>query len=152
MHKIGNIAIIVNFIFLYNCNFLLHLHQLMLVNLKYNVRWYKTIAFQDCRLHQPSQFLIAQLKRSWQYWNSCIVGILWKTPVCARLISADFCIADEDRILTVVIFGLATYKGTRGLTRMFSTLFWLKGSSVAYCGTKLQRELKGSISSLLLAR
>ena len=34
MHKIDNMAIIANFVFLHNCSFSLYLHQLMLVNVK----------------------------------------------------------------------------------------------------------------------
>ena len=67
MNKIGNIAIIANLVFLFDCHFLLYLHQLMLVKMKWDVSQYKL-----------SQFLMAQLKQSWQYWNSCIVENLWK--------------------------------------------------------------------------
>ena len=65
--------------FLYNCNFLLYLSQLMLVNVKYNDSQYERIKFQDCRLHQFSQLILLQPKWSWQYWHCCIVESLWKT-------------------------------------------------------------------------
>ena len=34
MNKTGNIAIIANFLSLYNCSFLLYLHEMMFVNVK----------------------------------------------------------------------------------------------------------------------
>ena len=60
------------------CNFLLYLHQLMFVNAKLDIRGHNRITFQCRRLHWSSLFLMAQLKRSWQYWHSCIVRICKK--------------------------------------------------------------------------
>ena len=47
-HNIGNIA---NFVFLNIYNFLLDLHDLILVNTKLDVTGSKRIIFQGCRLH-----------------------------------------------------------------------------------------------------
>ena len=76
IHKIGNIA---NFVFQYFCSFLLYLQCKMLVNMKWDFSRCNKITFNGCRLHWPSSFLMAQVKRNWQYWNSCVVGSLWKT-------------------------------------------------------------------------
>ena len=49
----------------------------MLVNVKLNVSGYKMNIFQAFRPHWPSQFLMAQLKQSWQCWHSCICVFIW---------------------------------------------------------------------------
>ena len=72
-HKVG---IIVNFVFPYICYFLLHLQQIMLVNLKLDISEYNMIAFQGYRLYWISSFLMAQLKPSWQYGHFCVVESL----------------------------------------------------------------------------
>ena len=74
MHKIGNFSIIANFVFPFVCSFLLYLYHMIIVNVKLDVDM--RIIFQDCRLHWSSSFSMAQLKRSWHYWHSCIEG-LW---------------------------------------------------------------------------
>ena len=51
---------------------------MMLVNMKSDTGRNR-ITFQGCRLHWSSSFLMAQLKRSWQNWHSCIVESLSKT-------------------------------------------------------------------------
>ena len=77
-HKIGNIAY---FVFPYVCSFLLYLQHVMLVNAILNISGYNRITFKGYRLHWSSSFLMRQLKRSWQYWDSCGVETLWKTPI-----------------------------------------------------------------------
>ena len=52
----------------------------MLVNVKLDVSWYKTITFQGCSLHWSYSILMAQLKQSWQYWHSCIIGEFGENP------------------------------------------------------------------------
>ena len=75
-HKIANIGIIANFVSPHICSFLLYLQYIMLVNIKLDICGYKLIRFQGCRLHWSDLFLMAQLKRSWQYWHSCIMQSL----------------------------------------------------------------------------
>ena len=62
-HKIGNIGIIANFVFLNICSFLiqLYLQHVTLVNVKSDVSGHKRITFQGCRLHWSSFFLMVQL-------------------------------------------------------------------------------------------
>ena len=81
-HRIANIGIIANFVLwkLYRF-FLLYFWNILLVNMKINIRGFNRITFQGCRLHWSSSFLMAKLKRSWQDWYSCIVESLWKTLV-----------------------------------------------------------------------
>ena len=68
-YTIGNI----NFVFPYICSFKLYLHYMMLENVKLDISGNSRIKFEGCRLNWPSPFLMAQLKRSWQHWLSCIV-------------------------------------------------------------------------------
>ena len=52
---------------------------------KLEISGYNRIIFQGCRLHWSSSFLMAELKRSWQYGHSCIAESLWKTLLlCCR--------------------------------------------------------------------
>ena len=44
-HKVGNVGVIANFIFLYISSFLLYLHQLMLVNVKLEIKGWMRITF-----------------------------------------------------------------------------------------------------------
>ena len=44
-HKVGNVGIIANFVFPYICGFLLYLHQLMLVNVKLEIKGQMGITF-----------------------------------------------------------------------------------------------------------
>ena len=46
-HKIANIGIIANFVFLYICSFLLYLHYVMLVNVTLDISGYKQVIFQN---------------------------------------------------------------------------------------------------------
>ena len=64
--------------------FLLYLTIMMIVNVKWYFTSYKRFTFQGCSIHWQSWFVMAQLKQSWQHWNSCIMGILWKTPMGRR--------------------------------------------------------------------
>ena len=50
MYKIGNIAIIANFVFPYICSFLHYLHHIMIVNEKLEVSGCKRIIFQGYKL------------------------------------------------------------------------------------------------------
>ena len=68
-NKIGNIAIMVNFVFQNIRGFLLYLHNMLLVNVKLDVSGCKRISFLGRRSHWSSSFLKAQLKQSWQYWS-----------------------------------------------------------------------------------
>ena len=52
---------------------------MMLVNVTLDINGHKQIIVQDSRLYWSCSFLMAQLKRSWQYWHSCIVQNLRKT-------------------------------------------------------------------------
>ena len=72
-HKIGNIGIIANFVFLNICIFLiqLYLQHMTLVNVKSDISGHKRITFQGCRLHWSSFFLMVQL--GCQYRHSCDV-------------------------------------------------------------------------------
>ena len=63
-HKIGNIGVILYFVFPYICNFLLYLQHMILVNAKLNICGYKRITFEGCRFRWLSSFLMGQLKRS----------------------------------------------------------------------------------------
>ena len=71
MHKIGNIAIIANFVFQYICCLLLYLYHMMLVNVKIDICGHKMATFLGCRLHWSCSFLMAQ---SWQKWHFCFVA------------------------------------------------------------------------------
>ena len=44
-HKVGNVGIIANFVFPYICSFLLCWHQLMLVNMKMEIKGHMRITF-----------------------------------------------------------------------------------------------------------
>ena len=77
-HRIANIGIIAKFVFPHICSFLLYMHHMMLVNIKLDISGHKLITFQGYKLHWSGSFLMAQLKRSWQYWHSCIAQSLWK--------------------------------------------------------------------------
>ena len=59
-------------LYFYTSSSLLYLTHMMLVNVRLDVRGYKGIVFQGCRLYYTSPFLMVQLERSWQYWCSCI--------------------------------------------------------------------------------
>ena len=50
--QMHNVGIIVNFVFSYICSFLLHLHQLKLVNVKLKYQGYIRIAFQGYTLYE----------------------------------------------------------------------------------------------------
>ena len=62
MHKICNIGINANFVFPLRESILLHLHQMMFINIKLDPSGYKKITFQGCTLHCFCSFLLAQLK------------------------------------------------------------------------------------------
>ena len=83
--KIGNIDIIVNFVFPYISSYLLYLYHMMLVNVKLDVSGHKRIMFQVCRFHWPCLFLIVQVKQNWQYWQGSLVS--WS--VCEKLCCFD---------------------------------------------------------------
>ena len=92
-HRIVHIANhhlwnILTFIFPYICNLLLHLHHMMLVNVKIDVSGYEKITIQGYRLHWFSSFLMAQWKQS---WHSCVVGSLRKSQMyCEK--AGNYCI------------------------------------------------------------
>ena len=65
-HKISNIGIVANVAFRHIYSFFLYLHR------------FKRIIFQGCKLDWFGSVAIAQLKRLWKYWHSCIVECLWK--------------------------------------------------------------------------
>ena len=44
-----------------------------------NISRYKMSISQCCRFHWSSSFIMTQLKRTCQYWRSCIAESLWKT-------------------------------------------------------------------------
>ena len=90
MHKIANIAIIVNFVLRYICSFLLYLQHMVLVNMKIDISGFNSITFQGCRLRWSSYFLMVKVKQSWQYWHSCIVESLWKTLMTGRNIPITY--------------------------------------------------------------
>ena len=46
-HKVGDVGIIANFVFPYICSFLFHLHQLILLNVKLEIKGYVRIIFQN---------------------------------------------------------------------------------------------------------
>ena len=50
-HKVGNVGIIDNFVFLYICSFLFHLQQMMSVNVKLEMKGYMRIIFQGFMLY-----------------------------------------------------------------------------------------------------
>ena len=60
----------------YICSFFLYLHQLMLINLKLEIKEYVRIIFQGYMLCTASWFFIAELKWS---WHSCIRERSWTT-------------------------------------------------------------------------
>ena len=72
MYKIGNIAIIVNFVFPYIFCFLFYLQHMMLVNVKLDISGYNNITFKGYRLHWTSSFLMAHLKQ-----NVAILALLY---------------------------------------------------------------------------
>ena len=61
------------------CHFLLYLQRMMSVNVKLENKGYMKIIFQGHMFYWNSWFLMAELKRSWQYWHSCIAESLWRT-------------------------------------------------------------------------
>ena len=69
-HKIGNIGINVNFVVPYIYSFVLYLQTIMLFNVKLGIIGCIETKFQGHRPHLPNSFLIAQLKWSWQIWQS----------------------------------------------------------------------------------
>ena len=77
-HKVGNVCIIANFVFPYIWSFLICLQQMLWVNVKKEIKEYMRIIIQGYVLYWNSWFLMAELKRSWQCWYSCIVDSLWK--------------------------------------------------------------------------
>ena len=80
-HKLTKLPILALLLTLYShiFSFLLYLHHMMLINIKLDISGCIRITFQGCRHHCASSFLMAQLKRSWQYWHSCLAESLWKT-------------------------------------------------------------------------
>ena len=50
-HKIGNIGIIANFVFLDICSFLLYLHYMVLINVKLDINGSKRITFEDYEIY-----------------------------------------------------------------------------------------------------
>ena len=85
-HKVGNIGIVVKFVFQYICSVFHYLHHLTLVNKKLDPSGFKMIILQDCRLHGSCSFLMAQLNQSCQYLHYCIPESLWKTLLLIYLI------------------------------------------------------------------
>ena len=75
-HKVGNVGIIANFVFPYFCSFLLYLQQMMSIKAKLEIKGYIRIIFQGCVIYVNSLFLMAELKKSWQCWHSCIAESL----------------------------------------------------------------------------
>ena len=65
-HNVDNVDIIANFVFPYNCSFLLYLYPLLLVNVKLELR-------DTWGLHD---IFHGTVKQTWQYWDSCIVESL----------------------------------------------------------------------------
>ena len=71
-HKIANIGIFANFVFPY-------IFAVASAFVPYDVGncelrcQYKTIIFLGWRFHWSGVFLMVELKRSWQYWLSCIM-------------------------------------------------------------------------------
>ena len=67
---------------------------------KIRLQCHKRITFQGCTLHWSCKFLIAKLKRSWQYWHSSFVEVVktlveyfainTKLPMLAMLTSMVF--------------------------------------------------------------
>ena len=56
--------------------------NMMLVNVKLDISGCNRNTFQGRRIHWCYSFLMAELKRSWQYWHSCIGKIC---TVCSGL-------------------------------------------------------------------
>ena len=46
-HKVGNVGIIANSVFPYICSFFLYLHQLILVNVKLEIKGHMRITFSE---------------------------------------------------------------------------------------------------------
>ena len=67
-YKVDNNGINANFVFPYICSFLHYLHHEMSANVKLEINWCKRITFQGYRFHWSCYFLMAQSKRSWQYY------------------------------------------------------------------------------------
>ena len=61
-HKIGNIAIIANFVFPQTSSFLLYLQRMLLLNMTLDISGYNMIIFQGCKLSWYSSFVMEQLK------------------------------------------------------------------------------------------
>ena len=80
-YKVGNVGIIANFVFPYICSFLLYLHQLMLVNVKLEIKGCRRIIFQGYNALWGQLTFNGRAKQSWQWWYSCVVESLWKTPL-----------------------------------------------------------------------
>ena len=55
---------------------------MILENVKFDISEKIWIIFRGWRLHLSLSFLMVELKRSWQYWHSCIAENLWKTLFC----------------------------------------------------------------------
>ena len=77
-HNIGIIGIIANFVFPYICWLLHYVNHMMLVNMEIDVSEKKRITCWGYRFHWSSSFRMVELKRSWQYWHSCVAKNLWK--------------------------------------------------------------------------
>ena len=78
MHNIGNNGINANFVLIYICSFLLHLHQMGFANVKFNINGFWSYVFWSCHLYWSCTFLMTEPKNKWQYCHSCIVESLWK--------------------------------------------------------------------------
>ena len=64
-HKVGNIGIIANFVFLEIRSFLLSLDFIMLVKVKLDITGSKRITFDYYKLYCSSSFLTAEVKQRW---------------------------------------------------------------------------------------
>ena len=60
----------------YICSFRLYLHQLMVVNVKLDIKGYMRIVFQGYMLNWTRGLLMAEVKLSWQCWYSHIAESL----------------------------------------------------------------------------
>ena len=59
--------------------FLPYLQTVVLANMELDNSGYKRIIFQGYKIHWSPLTIMAQLRRNWQYWHSCIVEIWWES-------------------------------------------------------------------------
>ena len=111
MHKIANIGIIANFVFPYIYSFFfiyitwcLQMWNYVSVGIKES--WVKVAFFIS------SLFLLAQVKRSWQYCHSCIVESVFKTllSLCVNNDNVAFLDSRLKKIKRQIDFSFARMK------------------------------------------